>query len=346
MKGSRVLLPVLLALSLCALLAVTKEEELFDLVQVKAGVYAAIAKPQYKLNCNAAVIINEDDVLIVDSHSKPSAARALLKQIRRITQNPVRYVVNTHFHYDHARGNQAFASGFPQPVTLISSEQTRKDLIGIETSRLKKEVADLPGIVVKLEQDWAKETAVERKQELASTLDQARAYHQELKSVEIVLPGLTFDRSLTLHKQDREIVLLFLGRGHTGGDIVVYLPREKILATGDLVTAWVPGMNDGYPNEWIATLNEIARLDIENVIVGHGKVSDKRVIEVQRNFLGEFIGAVRAEVSKASTVEAAQKSVSAQLAPRYASEFPPQDLERRISSNVPKVYADLKARLY
>jgi len=346
MKGTRFVLPALLLLTLSFLLAVSREEELFELVKVKDGIYAAIAKPQYKLNCNAAVIVNEDDVLIVDSHSKPSAAKALVKQIRRISQNPVRYVINTHFHYDHARGNQAFRSGFPNEVTLISSEQTRKDLIGIETSRLKKEVADLPGIVAQLEQDWAKESDAERKRKLGDSLDQARVYYQELKTVEIVLPGVTFDRTLTLHKKDREIVLLFLGRGHTGGDIVVYLPRERVLATGDLVTAWVPGMNDGYPNEWITTLNEISKLEIENVIVGHGKVSGKRVIEVQRNFLDEFIGAIRSEISRGSTLEAIQKSVTVQLAPKYASEFPPEDLERRISSNVPKVYEDLKAGIY
>ncbi len=346
MKVSKFVSPVLLALCLCALLAVTPDEELFELVKVKDGIYAAVAKPQYKLNCNAAVIVNEDDVLIVDSHSKPSAAKALVKQIGKITRNPVRYVVNTHFHYDHARGNQAFFSGFPQEVTLISSEQTRKDLIGIEMSRLKQEVADLPGIIAKLEQDLARDSDGKKKQELAETLNQARIYHQELKSVELVLPGLTFDRSMILHKRDREIMLLFLGRGHTGGDIVVYLPRERVLATGDLVTAWVPGMNDGYPNEWIGTLSEISKLGIESVIVGHGEVSGKRVIEVQRNFLNEFIRAVKAEVSKGSTLEQAQKSVVAQLAPKYAAEFPPQDLERRIGGNVPKVYGDVKAGLY
>ena len=151
---------------------------------------------------------------------------------------------------------------------------------------------------------------------------------------------------MILHKKNREIVLLFLGRGHTSGDIVVYLPREKVLATGDLVTAWVPGMNDGYPNEWIATLGEISKLSIESVIVGHGSVSGKRVIEVQRSFLSEFVSAVKAEVSKGSPLEQTQKSVVAQLAPKYASEFPPQDLERRIGGNVPKVYTDVKAGLY
>jgi cyclase len=340
MRISRFVPPVLLALCLSGLLAKTQDEELFELVKVKEGIYAALAKPQYKLNCNAAVIINEDDVLIVDSHSKPSAAKALLRQIGKITKNPVRYVVNTHFHYDHARGNQAFFSNYSHEVTLISSEQTRKDLIGIEMSRLKKEVSDLPGIVSKLEQDLDRESDGKKKLELAATLNQARVYHQELKSVELVLPGLTFDRSMILHKKDREIVLLFLGRGHTSGDIVVYLPREKVL------TAWVPGMNDGFPNEWIATLGEISKLSVESVIVGHGALSGKRVIEVQQNFLNEFISAVRAEFRKGSTLEEAQKSVVAQLAPKYASEFPPQDLERRIGGNVPKVYTDVKAGLY
>jgi len=346
MKRSRFAPPVLLGLSLCGLFAVTQDEELFELVKVKDGIYAAIAKPQYKLNCNAAVIINEDDVLVVDSHSKPSAAKALLRQIGKITPKPVRYLVNTHFHYDHARGNQAFFSALPHEVTLISSEQTRKDLIGIEMSRLKKEVADLPGIIAKLEWDLDRESDGRKKQELAATLNQARLYHQELKSVEIVLPGLTFDRSMILHKKDREIMLLFLGRGHTGGDIVVYLPRERVLATGDLVTAWVPGMNDGYPHEWIGTLSEISKLEIDSVIVGHGKVSGKRVLEVQQNFLSEFIRIVKAEVSKGSTVEQTQKSVVAELAPKYTTEFPPQDLERRIGGNVAKVYGDVKAGLY
>jgi glyoxylase-like metal-dependent hydrolase (beta-lactamase superfamily II) len=345
-KRSGILRLVLLPLSLCGLLAVTQEEDLFELVKVKDGIYAALAKPQYKLNCNAAVIINEDDVLIVDSHSKPSAAQALLKQIRKITPNRVRYVVNTHFHYDHARGNQAYFSGFPNEVTLISSEQTRKDLIGIETSRLKQEVGDLPGTIAKLEQDFERESDSKRKLELGNTLVQARTYQQELKSVELVLPGVTFDRSMILHKKNREIVLLFLGRGHTAGDIVVYLPRERVLATGDLVTSWVPGMNDGYPNEWIGTLGEISKLNIESVIVGHGAIAGKRVVEVQQRFLSEFINAVKVQVQKGSTLQETQTSVVAQLAPRYASEFPALDLERRIGGNVPKVYAEVKAGLY
>jgi len=96
MKCLRALLTVLI-LSAAPLAA----EQLFDLKEVVPGVYAAIARPQYKVNCNAAIVLLDDGVLIVDTHSKPSAARALIEQIKTVTDKPVKFVVNSHFHWDH-----------------------------------------------------------------------------------------------------------------------------------------------------------------------------------------------------------------------------------------------------
>src|SRR5689334_10191220 len=93
-------------------------EDLFDIKRVADGVYAAIAKPAYKVNCNAAIILFDDAVLVVDTHSKPSAARALIEQIKKLTDKPVRYVVNTHFHWDHYQGNQAYPSSWPAGVEI------------------------------------------------------------------------------------------------------------------------------------------------------------------------------------------------------------------------------------
>jgi len=73
-------------------------DDLFDIKPVADGVYAAISKPAYKVNCNAAIILLDDGVLVVDTHSKPSAARALIEQIKKLTPKPVKFVVNTHFH--------------------------------------------------------------------------------------------------------------------------------------------------------------------------------------------------------------------------------------------------------
>src|SRR5262252_3308230 len=95
-------------------------EDLFDIKPVADGVYAAIAKPAFRVNSNAAIILLDDSVLVVDTHSKPSAARALIEQIKKLTDKPVRYVVNTHFHWDHYQGNEAYPSSWPAGVEIIS----------------------------------------------------------------------------------------------------------------------------------------------------------------------------------------------------------------------------------
>src|SRR5215813_9269391 len=92
--------------------AKTAEKDLFELKPVADGVYAAIAAPRYKVNSNAAVILTNDGVVVVDSHSKPSAARALYREIQGITRQPISKIINTHFHWDHWQGNQIYAEQF------------------------------------------------------------------------------------------------------------------------------------------------------------------------------------------------------------------------------------------
>src|SRR5215470_5856209 len=119
-------------------------DDLFDIKPVAEGVYAAIAKPAYKVNCNAVIILLDDGVLVVDTHSKPSAARGLIDQIKRMTDKPVKYVVNTHFHWDHYQGNQAYPSSWPAGVEIISSEATRLSIERKGVPRVKHEIAVMP----------------------------------------------------------------------------------------------------------------------------------------------------------------------------------------------------------
>ena len=102
-------------------------EPLFDLTQVVDGVYAAVARPVHKINSNAVVIVLDDSVLVVDAHSKPSAARALMDQIRATVGKPVKYVVDTHFHWDHAQGNAAYPAAWPQGLEIVSNEAMPPD---------------------------------------------------------------------------------------------------------------------------------------------------------------------------------------------------------------------------
>src|SRR6266513_169157 len=164
---------VLLAILFLFLPASSVADDLFDIKPVADGVYAAIAKPTYKVNCNAAIIFLDDVVLVVDTHSKPSAARALIEQIKKLTDKPVRYVVNTHFHWDHYQGNQAYPSSWPAGVEIISSAATRENIEHRGIPRVKYEIATMPKEIEKLKSDLAAAADPQQKEKLRSNLQQA-----------------------------------------------------------------------------------------------------------------------------------------------------------------------------
>lgn len=307
---------------------------LFEVVPVREGVWAAIARPVTPLNCNAAVIAGARELLVVDSHGTPSSAQSLLRQLARVTRLPVRYVVNTHFHGDHARGNQTYGPD----VQIVATEATRRNLQAIETARLADELAALPARIAELRQD--------RSPAGRARLAAAERHRAELERLRIVLPTITFDRSLRLHGLGREVVILFLGRAHTDGDAVVYLPRERVVVTGDLVTRWGPGMGDGYPDEWLRTLDELARLDVETVIGGHGAVGGRELITNLRAYIADVIAEVKAELARGTPAAAVEKEVSARLVARHGDRFAPGELAPRVPGNVRKVLEDVTAGRY
>lgn len=200
-----------LAVLLCLASAVganAQDTDLFDIKPMADGVYAAIAKLAYKVNCNAAIILLGDSVLVVDTHSKPSAARALIEQIKKLTDKPVRYVVNTHFHWDHYQGNQAYPSSWPAGVEIISSQATRENIENRGIPRVKYEIATMPKEIEKLKTDLAAATDAKQKAEMQSNLEQSEAYLAELKTMQFTLPSITFDRSMILYRKSRTVEFL------------------------------------------------------------------------------------------------------------------------------------------
>src|SRR6202035_2874369 len=177
--------------------------DLFDIKPIADGVYAAVAKPAYKVNCNAAIILLGDSVLVVDTHSKPSAARALIEQIKKLTPKPVKYVVNTHFHWDHYQGNEAYPSSWPAGVEIISSEATRTSIERRGIPRVKHEIATMPAAIEQLKADLQKASTLQQRASIQKDISEAEAYLAELKSMQITLPTMTFDRSLILYRKSR-----------------------------------------------------------------------------------------------------------------------------------------------
>jgi cyclase len=313
-------------------------QELFDIKPVADGVYAAISKPAYKVNCNAVIIFLGDSVLVVDTHSKPSAARALVAQVKKLTDKPVRYVVNTHFHWDHYQGNEAYPSSWPAGIEIISSEATRNNIERLGIPRVKHEIITMPAEIEQLKANLAKATTAEQKETITRNLSEAEAYFAELKSMQVTLPTMTFDRSLILHRASRTVEILWLGRGHTDGDVWVFLPREKVLVCGDALHGWTPFMGDSYPYDWIKTLDAAEKLDFDYAIGGHGEVmKGKQKFELWKQYFQDLMDQTSAAYSAGASLDEAKKNVSRTLVAKYASQFTatfPQD----VGANVAKAF--------
>jgi cyclase len=240
----------------------------YKFTEIVPGVFSAIGTGTMNVGSNSAVIVNKDDVMIVDSHISPESGRAMLQELKAITDKPVRFLINTHFHYDHTNGNQAFPPG----VDIIGHEFTRRKLTGdiLEKGMFADLVKGLPKQLDDLKARAASETDPAVKARVTQQIPVQTAFANSLKDLKVTPPNVTLVDHMTLFRGDREIRLLYLGRGHTGGDLVVYLPKEKVLCSGDLLVHDVANLIDGYVNEWPDALEKLKPIDFVDVIPGHG----------------------------------------------------------------------------
>lgn len=244
-------------------------EAQFEFTEVVPGVYQAVGVGDLVVGSNSAVVVNDEDVLLVDSHITPAAATRLLDELRRITDRPVRYVANTHWHFDHVHGNQVY----PPDVEIISHEATREVIAsGGSVSGRSYEgfIGSIPAQIEAMEAALDTVTDAGARAELEAALERQRTYYAQTQEVIPTAPNTTLSQRMTLFRGDREIRFLFFGRGHTEGDVVVYLPGDRVLITGDLVTAGIPYMGDGFVDEWPDTLEHLKSLDVDWIVPGHG----------------------------------------------------------------------------
>ena len=258
----------------------------FDWQPLGQGLYAAIRRepPGLLEHSNSLVIVNDRDVIVVDSQMTPAATRELIGRIRRVSRLPVSYVINTHWHDDHVFGNAAYAAAFPG-VTFIASYETRADLATRGRDNRTQFVAALQDEMAMLQHHLDAGTALDwrdlskpgppldaaTRRAYYSDLAQARSYLAEQSHTSAVLPDLLVQSKLVLHRGAREIQILRLGHAHTPGDVAVWLPRERVLATGDALSAIVPmAAPDANLREWRAILAGFAALDARVIVPGHG----------------------------------------------------------------------------
>jgi cyclase len=291
----------------------------FDIHKVADGVWAAVASPAYKVNCNTAIIENSDGVMVVDTHSKPSAARVIVERLRDMTKKPVRYVVNTHFHWDHWHGNEVYPAAYPD-AEIVTNNITREAMVKKGLKRIQDHVRQVPNEIAKLKADIQAANPAQRGK-LEADLKLAESYLAEVRALKPALPTIAFEQTMKLYRRDREIHLLHLGRAHTEGDVFVYLPKEKVVITGDAMIGWTPYMGDGYPEDWAGTLDRLAQLDFTHIIMGHGDVMGREWLNTFRSYVHDMVEGVRQEAATGATLDEVEQRVIAKLAPRYEKPF-------------------------
>lgn len=289
-------------LNCCALLwadsATTKQRTVTKLAEGIYEIRHPDAPDQFPQS-NTTVIIGERDVLVVDSCYLPSAAREDIAQIRKWTSKPVRYLVNTHWHFDHTMGNRAYADAFPA-ISIIAQAETRKHMAGYNPGwfdRYPKRTLQFREQLASGKDERGNPLTDAQRKQFAEILPGRDPVAAEFKALAPVdrLPDTTFVEELDLDLGNRPVQLKFLGRGNTTGDAVVYLPKDKILITGDLLDHPVPYLGGGFPFDQVQTLRRMAQLDAQIIVPGHGDVLRDKVF---LNDLIEFLETVTAEVDR------------------------------------------------
>ena len=296
------------------------------------GVHFATGTGAMTTMSNAMVIVNSDHTMLVDTSVTPAAARALVAQIRaEITDKPVRYVFNSHYHFDHAHGNQIFGDD----VQIVGHEYIRAmHLSNVLQQRTNRSFTEgLPNQIAQMKDRIAKSTDPKERANLQTSLAVTEAHWKSVQEVVPKPPNVTFSEVMTIHQGGREVQLHFLGRGHTGGDTMVFLPAERIVFTGDFFEGR-PGagilsyLGDAFIDEWPASLERLKGLDFDTIVPGHGApLRERQQITDFQNYLRDFWRQARALRGQGATLEQATKKMdlskfSAQYGARVAQPDP------------------------
>jgi glyoxylase-like metal-dependent hydrolase (beta-lactamase superfamily II) len=289
-------------------------------------------------------------VLVVDSGHYPSATRRIISELRSLAKAPVRYLVNTHWHGDHIRGNAAYRASFPA-VTIVSTSATARQF-GNESTR------DEPAAMRKQLHEFKEMLASGKTPSGAPLTDRLRAMFEEgVRELELMLPdiaqarttppSLTFEDRLTVHLGGREVQVLFLGRGNTAGDAVVYVPDSRVLITGDLVVRPAPYAFGSFIGEWGATMRKLIAIDAATIVPGHGPLMrDKSYLTLVADTLESISGQVRAAAQEGLTLEETRKKLDLE---RFRKEFAQGDEQKArafdgflLGPGVPRAFREAK----
>jgi glyoxylase-like metal-dependent hydrolase (beta-lactamase superfamily II) len=252
-----------------------------EIVELTNGVYARL----HEGLTNAGILIGDDSVLIIDSLRVPSFARDLIQDVRHLTDKPIKFVVDTHSHWDHSWGNEEFPDS-----TIIGHANCRTEMLDLEAR------ARWMDRVVSANESWS----------------------EEAKTVNVTPPSITFDTQMSLHFGGRQLNLIYLGRAHTSGDIFIHLPDDNLVFTGDVAQdGGVPFMLDGYLKDWVETDNRLVDLPVERFVSGHGPVGQHAALLEARDFIYSLVGGAEHAIADGQDETTTAKSVTESMSERF-----------------------------
>jgi glyoxylase-like metal-dependent hydrolase (beta-lactamase superfamily II) len=272
--------------------------------ELAPGVFVRLAEPEKHIIANSGWILFRDYVLVIDANY-PWGARAILADLRKTTQKPIRFVFDTHYHADHSFGNSQFVDA---GATLICSQECTA-----ESKRKNTEA-------------WSQD-----KGQGEFDLKQWRLEH----------PQVSFQDRMVVDDGEHRVEFTRVGPGHTLGDSIAYLPKEKILFTGDLCLTRA-GNNiadkDADPRNWVKALDKLALIDVKTLVPGHGPIGNHESIAPQRAYLEGLIEGVQKGIERGQTADQIAQTLD-------LTNYKPngQDVERNKVS-IQAVYAKLTPR--
>ncbi len=243
--------------------------------ELAPGVWVGIRpdSPRTPVLGNTTLVVSSEGAVVFDGGAAPLASERVVQKVRQLGDAPVTHVIVSHWHGDHDYGIFRILEAFPD-AQVISHPYTRANL-----DRNTLDDSFITEYIPKVRERVASriystgepmsEADLARFQDL---LDHAELIDQQMKSAKLTWPNLTFTDSMTIWSGEREIRLLHLGNANTAGDVVLYLPREKLLATGDMMVMPTPYGFGSYPDAWANTLRRLKQLEHVALIPGHGPV--------------------------------------------------------------------------
>ena len=255
----------------------------FEIKKLADGVYAAIHKPGGRAICNAGIVDLGNTTLVFDPFISPYAAEELKRVIAEMGLGPVKYVVNSHYHDDHIRGNQVF-----KDASIYSTRVTRDLIEKTEPEEFEDETQNLPGVIAKSDSALAAVPVNDTMQKIQ--LEFWNNYYKTIleshKILQTVLPDKIVNVKETIKGSKQSVELIDMGMGHTLSDLILYIPGSKIIFTGDLLFInnhpWIADANiDSLKN----CLNKIKAMNPFILVPGHGPVGNKNDIAVLLNYL-------------------------------------------------------------